>query len=114
MTTLAPLPWGDAAVYTVDVSVSIAGKTLIFVAKHSTTDADPAAIITKRTGAGIAHTDEANGIAEVTVLTTDTATLSPSESTVLQWAVKMLDGTYPYTMLSGTLTVTPNVIRAVV
>lgn len=109
--------WGETftfevAVTSAGVAVSLAGKTLRFLAKPSYGTADGSATITKNTGTGIAHTDEAGGIALVTIDQADTAALDPTQTTVLLWDVKLFDGAAGYVVESGTLSVGPAVVRA--
>ena len=109
------IDWGRDKTFTIPVllngaAVSLAGKTLRFLAKTATSVADASATITKNTASGIVHTDEAGGIATLTISATDTAALTPTESTTLLWECVL----YPDNKLidEGTLTVGPAVIRA--
>lgn len=115
--TALDMYWGntyafDLTITASGVAVDITTKTLTFMAKDHVGDADVAARITKTTGAGIVHTTPAAGIARVTIAQADTTTLNPARTTVLYWDVKLVDGSNGYTVASGTLRVSPAVVRA--
>ena len=78
--------------------VNLTGLTLKWAARRSFSD--------------ITYTDPANGIAQVTLLPSDTASLAVSVPATYYWTLRLYDGTNVYTVAEGVLEVHPVAQRA--
>ena len=90
----------------------LSSYVLRFTAKRSYADADGAAVLTATQGSGITVTDAPNGLAEILVSGTVTATLPPVPVTLV-WDLQgtLVSGGEPQTLAWGRLTVLPDVTR---
>jgi len=111
---------GDRAVFELAIrdavgdALSLAGKELYFTAKTAVSDLDADAVIVKAIATGIVVTDEAGGIAEVTIDPADTEDLTAE--TTLVYDVEMRDPVTSdvATVVLGTLIVVPDVRQGTV
>jgi hypothetical protein len=104
----------NIAVTQAGVAVDLTGRKLIFTAKLNFDYPDSRAVFQKSTTTtGIALTDAVNGLARLTVISSDTDSLPYSNSSSLFWDLRMVTSTVPQVLASGTLVVSPNVTRSV-
>jgi hypothetical protein len=92
----------------VGAPVNLAGASLRFTAKRSTSQADSAALIALTIGDGITVTDAAGGLAHVEATPAKTSGLEAATLS-LTWDEQLTTGTQVFTVASGYLTVMPDV-----
>lgn len=116
MATLLQMTRGDDVEFNVVVTdqagdpVDLTGIDLRFTAKRDSGDGDDDAIIVKTTGAGITVTDEAGGLATISIDAADTDELGVPAS--LTWDLQSTDEAAKVrTLAGGTLAISPDVSR---
>lgn len=92
----------------VPVDVDLSGKVLHFYVKINEQDADASAFIHKYTGAGIVHTDAAEGVAQISIDTSDTASLVGTNVThKMYWSLRLVYGSVNKFINEGLFVITP-------
>lgn len=104
---------GDAFTFTLTVTqagaaYNLTGCSIRFTAKWSYSDADGSAVFSRTVGSGITVTNAAGGIATVALAPSNTSSL-PASRTDLVYDIQVTNGSNPFTVVQGTLSVYPDV-----
>jgi len=83
----------------------ISGCSMWFTAKKRLSDTDLLAVFQKTVGDGITVTDALNGLGYIQLAPTDTTTLENSKTQQLEFDFQLTQGSNPYTLAFGKLTV---------
>ena len=93
---------GNKVVISIDTNVVLTGATAEWAMKRNKTDT--AVVLSKSSTDAISFTDEANGIMEITLSSTDTGSLSEGEY-YHEARVTLVGGDGPYTGTTGNIIV---------